>query len=299
MKIRTISYYIRESFKNLIRNRLMTFASVFTVASCIFIVALFYCLAANLSDMLNNLEGTVGLEVYVRDDVSPEEVLLLDEKIAAIPHVVSAEYVSSDEALARFTAGLTDARITAGLENDNPLPRSFSIAIDDLRYQEDVINALMELESFGVDTIDHMRETANVILTVSNVVRGVLMVLIIVLATVSIVIITNTIRITVNARRNEITIMKYVGATDWFIRWPFIIEGVLIGFLGGLIPSIICALGYSSVVNMIKSALPLLHAIRFLPPYAIFAYLVPFSIMLGVFIGVIGSGLTIRKHLRV
>jgi cell division transport system permease protein len=277
----------------------MTFASVFTVASCIFIVSLFYCVAANINYMISDLAGTVGMAVFINEDATAEDVSLLNEKIRAIPHIVEAEYISKDDALANFISSTTDPRIAEGLEVDNPLPRSFSISIDDLRYQEDVKAALNELTAYGVNVIRDMGETSNIILGVSRVVRGVLMVLILVLAVISIVIITNTIRITVNARRTEINIMKYVGATDWFIRWPFVIEGILIGLFGGLVPSVICAVGYESAVGMIKGALPVLYAIKFRPAHEIFAYLVPFSIILGIFIGVAGSGFTIRKHLRV
>jgi cell division transport system permease protein len=277
----------------------MTFASVFTVASCIFIVSLFYCLAANIDYLLSDLEGSVGLEVFIKKEATPEDVSLLNEKINAIPHIEEAIYVNSQDALDRFISSATDPRVAEGLQNDNPLPRSFSITIDDLRYQDDVIAALNELTQYGVDVVRHMGETTNVILGVSRVVRGVLMVLILVLAVISIVIITNTIRITVNARRTEINIMKYVGATDWFIRWPFVIEGILIGLLGALVPSVLCAVGYESAVGMIKGALPVLYAIKFRPAHEIFAYLVPFAIFLGIFIGVAGSGFTIRKHLRV
>lgn len=299
MKLSTIRYYFGESVRSLIKNRLMSVASILTVASCIFIVSVFYCVAANVDFFLSQLEGSIEVAVFVDEDLTPEEVRALSEKIQALPHVITARYVSSQEALEEYSETLDDKKILEGFENDNPFRRSFNIEIDDLRYQTDVIQALEGMQSEGIGNVRHSQGVADIALTVSNVVRAVCVVLIFILATISIVIITNTIRITVNARKTEINIMKYVGATDWFIRWPFVIEGVLIGLLGGLLPAVICWLGYNRVIILIREGLPILNFIQFRPGYDIFAYLFPFAMLLGVLIGMIGSLVSIRRHLKV
>jgi cell division transport system permease protein len=302
MKFRTIRYYLAEAFRNLIRNRLMSVASVLTVASCIFIVSVFYCLAANVDYFLSQLEDSMHITVFLLDELSPDEVLFLSDKILAIPHVTSARYSSSQDALDE-ARGIFEGEglegLLDGLDRDNPLRRSFDIEIESLRNHEDVIHALEELAVFGVDNIRTDRNVVETVQAVSNVVRVVCLVLILILGVISIVIITNTIRITVNARKAEINIMKYVGATDWFIRWPFAIEGILIGLLGGILPSLLCWLGYDRVVETIKSGLPVIAFIEFRPGYDIFSYLFPFAITLGMMIGVAGSFLSIRKHLKV
>ena len=132
----------------------------------------------------------------------------------------------------------------------------------------------------------------------STVVQVISFILIVILGVVAIVIITNTINITVNARRTEINIMKYVGATDWFIRWPFIIEGVLIGFIGGSIPAVITWAGHDWIVGAI-GGIQDLSFIDFLPRYQIFALLIPFALGLGTVIGLVGSGVSVRRHLKV
>lgn len=299
MKFRTLRYYLREGVRSLIKNRLMSVASILTVASCIFIVSVFYCLAANIDYFLSQLESSIEITVFIDEALSEDEVIELSNKILAIPHVKTARYASKTDALNEFRLSLKDTRMLEGLDKNNPFRRSFNIEIDDLNYQEDVILALQSMEPEGVSNIRHLRDVANIALTVSSVVRAVCMVLIVILATISIVIITNTIRITVNARKTEINIMKYVGATDWFIRWPFVVEGVLIGLIGGLLPAVICWLGYNRVVAMIREGLPIINFIEFRPGYDIFAYLFPFAMFLGVLIGMIGSMFSIRRHLKV
>jgi cell division transport system permease protein len=211
--------------------------------------------------------------------------------------VTSATYVSSQDALAEVRKIFEDERMLDGLEQDNPFPRSFNIELEELRYREEVLLVLEQTD--GITNISYAREVAGVALTVSNVIRVVCLVLIIILAAISIVIIMNTIRITVNARHTEISIMKYVGATDWFIRWPFVLEGLLIGLLGGIIPAALCWLGYNRAVVMIREGLPIISFIKLRPGYEIFAYLFPFDLLLGVVIGMFGSLVSVRRHLKV
>ncbi|MDR1664701.1 MAG: permease-like cell division protein FtsX [Clostridiales bacterium] len=299
MKFRTLSYYLREAARNLIKNRLMSVASILTVASCILIVSVFYCLAANVDFFLGQLEESIQVSVFLRDDVSVEGVQELNSRIHAIPHVVNVVYVSPDEAFEDIKAGMGNPALFDGLSGKDVLPRSFDVEIDDIRNQPDVINALESLSADGVENIRHSQELADGVRVFSDLLRVVCVVLIIILGVISIVIIINTIRITVNARKTEINIMKYVGATDWFIRWPFVVEGVLIGFLGGLIPSVACWFLYGYAVGAIPELIPLISFVKFRPGYDIFMYLLPFDLLLGMFIGIIGSVFSVRKHLKV
>ena len=299
MKFRTLGYYLNVAVRNLIKNRLMSVASVLTVASCIFIVSVFYCLAANLDYLLKQMESNIGITVFVDDALDPEAAMDLLDKIVAIPHVLSAEYVSPEKALVEVQVILDDPEAIEGLEQDNPFRRSFNILIDDIQYQEDVVQVLVEMESAGVARIRYSQAMAEITLTISGVVRVVSMILILMLGIISIVIIFNTIRITVNARRTEINIMKYVGATDWFIRWPFVFEGLLIGLAGGIIPAALCWLGYNRVIGMIREGLPIISFIQFRPGFEIFSYLIPFALLLGILIGTVGSLLSVRRHLKV
>jgi len=299
MKFRTISYYLGEAFRNMVRNRLMSIASILTVASCIFIVSVFYCVAANVDFFLNQLEGSMQITVFLREDLSTEEVQLVLDKILAVPYVTGAKYVPSQQSLDDFAQTLDDPRILAGLERDNPFRRSFDIDIVNLVHHDEVILALEALEPFGISRISHAKEVVDMVRAVSNIVRVISLMLILILGILSIVIITNTIPITVNARKAEINIMKYVGATDWFIRWPFAIEGVFIGLIGGILPALLVWAGYTGVIERIKQGLPVIGFIQFMEGNEIFSYLFPFAVLLGMVIGLTGSSLSIRKHLKV
>ena len=301
MKIRSLRYYVNEAFRGIIKNRLMAFASIATVASCIFIFSLSVCIVMNLNGFLLQLESTVGLVVYLDDRIDADQVNSLFEKVEALDNVKYVRYVSSKEALDEFRESLGENSIMlAGLENDNPLPRSFNIEMIDPKRQPELIIALERLKPEGIELIRHQDYIVDVLTALNSGMSIASAVIILVFLAVSIVIITNTIRITVNSRRLEINIMKFVGATDWFIRWPFIIEGVLIGLFGSSIPLIICLIGYSRVLKLVYERMPVLqNIIDFIPMSDIFQILVPICLLFGAAIGITGSVASIRKHLQV
>ena len=291
-------YFLSEAFHNLIRNRLMTIASILTVASCLLIVSVFYSLAVNIDLFLHNLERDIGITVFVYDDVDAEGLAVLDERIREIEHVVSVLYISRVQAFEEVLETFEDPLIMEGMPPDF-LPRSFNIELYNLRYHDDIVAELEAISHLGIERMRLNHNVARMMLTISNVVTWVSWALILILAGVSIIIITNTIRITVNARQAEINIMKYVGATDWFIRWPFLIEGILIGVIGALIPVLIVGFGYTAIIGMVQDGLPVIEFIEFRDANEIFVRLFPFVISLGVIIGAVGSGTSIRKHLHV
>jgi len=300
MNIRTIRHYFREAFSSVIKNRLMSVASIFTVASCIFIVSVFFIVGSHVSFFVQQLGDTLGLVVFIEDGLSPLEVHRLEGRIRDIPHVTSVRYVSQYEALEDFmeTLGEENAGFIAGIELSNPMPCSFVIEIADITYQEGVVRAIDALTEYGVYSVRRDADLANILTTLSDVVSIISIALILMLGIVAIVIITNTIHITVNARRTDINIMKYVGATDWFIRWPFIIEGVIIGFVGALFPAIITWVAHDFIIGAITEV-PELRFIQFLSRQVIFIQLFPFALALGTLIGLVGSGVSVRRHLKV
>ena len=298
MKLRTIKHYIREAFKSVARNRLMSVASIFTVSSCIFIVSVFFILGSHVSFFVQQLGDSLGLVVFIEDEATSLQRSDLEIEIMRIPHVTSVQYVSAQEALDNLAARMDNPPFLHGLGERNPLRASFEIELTDIAYQEQVVHALENLASPGIGGILRDADLGRILGTLSDVVQVISIILIVILGAVAIVIITNTINITVNARRTEITIMKYVGATDWFIRWPFIIEGVIIGLVGGLIPALLTWVGHDWVVGALTGIQDLAF-IQFLPRGIIFAQLIPFSLLLGTVIGLIGSGVSVRRHLKV
>ena len=287
-----------EAFRGLVRNRLMSFASILTVASCILIVSVFYALVVNIEFFMQQLEGGISITVFIHNDVDLDGVSNLEAQIHAIEYVADVYYVSHQDAFEIALGHYEDPGIFEEIPPEN-FPRSFNIEIVDIQYHDAVLYALEGLVNMGIYRIRQAQNVVRMVTTISNMVRWVSGSLIFVLAGVSIIIITNTIRITVNARQIEINIMKYVGATDWFIRWPFLIEGILIGVLGSLLPVVIVWVGYAQVVRIVQEGMPLVGFIEFRPGYEIFIVLFPFVIFLGALIGIIGSGASIRRHLHV
>ena len=298
MRPRTIKYYIREAFRSIIVNRLMSVASIFAVASSIFIVAVFYIIGANVEFFIRQLEETMGLVVFIEEDLGPVGQNRLEMRVNDIPNVRSVRFLSRGEALESFRTWIDNDTLVEGLERDNPFRDSFVIELTDLAFQEDVARALDNLQGYGIANVRRDADIAGMLTTLSNVVQVVSAVLVLMLGIISIIIITNTIRITVNARQTEINIMKYVGATDWFIRWPFVIEGMLIGLIGGGIPAFLTWFGYGRIIGGI-TAIPELAFLVLLPEDDILMYVLPFALALGTIIGLLGSSWSVKKHLKV
>jgi cell division transport system permease protein len=221
----------------------MSIASIFAVASSIFIVAIFYIIGANVEYFMNQLEAQMGMAVRIQEGISDADKQRLEHRIREIRHVASVTFVSREDALENMERTIGEDAVR-GLRDDNPLRDSFIVELTDLAFHDEVEHAISGLGPYGAAQIDSDAEFARTLTTISTIVYIVTLALVIILAGISVIIITNTIRITVNARKTEINIMKYVGATDWFIRWPFVIEGMIIGLLGGAVPAFAAWFGY-------------------------------------------------------
>lgn len=299
MKFRTMNYALGEAIRSLVKNRLMSVAAVITVSACIFMLSVSYCLAANLDYLLTTIEDTLKITVIIEDDADAQAVEKLLETIKNMNHVTRVTYISAQEALEAAKENWEDSKgILEGLDQDNPMPRYLQLDIESIKFIDAVALQLNEMRNPAIQDVYHGKEVAGALMAVNNVVRIISLIIIFGLAAISVVIITNTIRIAVNSRRSEITIMKYVGATDWFIRWPFVIEGLLIGIIGAVIPVVICWFGYGRVVVAVAGSIPFLN-IDYLSTFAVFSVLIPFSALLGLAIGAIGSMTSVRKHLNV
>jgi cell division transport system permease protein len=297
MKPRTIRLYFKEALRSLVVNRLMSFASILTVASCIFIVSLFYLLAANINYFLGQLEDTLEIVVFIDEYLPAAQLTPLRQRILNMPQVSQVAFIDQRDALEDLILNMPGGAASfESLRLDNPLRHSFIIELNDLRYYNEVYHLVNDMPE--IVNIGEFSELADIMTAIRDVVQVASLVLIIILAGISIVLIINTIRIAVSTRQVEIGIMKYVGATDWFIRWPFVIEGLLIGFLGGVIPALLCRFGYERVVEMVMD-IPWLNFISFMPGEDIFMYVMPLAIGLGILIGLIGSMVSVRRYLKV
>jgi len=301
MKFNSITYFIEQALKNIFKKQLMSISSILTVVSCIFIVVLSYCVAVNINYMLD-LPEAKNITVFLDDSIAPEERSALFGQVRKIDCVSDVRYVSPDESLLHLkkTIGADMEDIFDILNEDNPLRHSFEITVESSKYQKQVSDELKAMTVHGISKVNDMVDIANILVSLNNAVKIAGIVIVLILALFAVTIVMNTIRLTVNSRRAEIGIMKYVGATDWFIKWPFVIEGFIIGIVGGIIPSLVCWFFYGGIISSINNADNFLGRIlEFRDASTIFPFITPVAVVLGGAIGVIGSITSIRKHLDV
>lgn len=299
MRPSSIRYYFKEGFTGLLKNRLMAVASIATVAACIFIISLSCCIIANLTSTLKQIEDTIGIAVFLDDNLNSEKINTISDELKAIPHVTMVTYISPEEALEGLKEEWQADDILDGFDGENnPLSDSFEVSLEGIEYQGDVLKSIEGIP--GIRNVRHAQTETQILLKLNKVISIVGIAIVIILAVISVVIIMNTIKISVYTRRTEINIMKFVGATDWFIRWPFIIEGVLIGLLGASIPMAVSWPLYTKIVELAYQYFPVIKGIAtLLDGYVIFSKLIPVSLIFGVLLGVFGSVSSIHKHLRV
>ncbi|KAF5081106.1 Cell division protein FtsX [anaerobic digester metagenome] len=299
MRPSTIKYFLKEGLSGLKKNLLMTVASIVAVMACISIMSFSYCVASNLQHILQQMEDSIGISVFLGGNPTSQEIEEMKTKISKIDHVLDVQYISPGDALEALKKDWgADEDIFEGLdETNNPLSHSFQITLDSIDNQGSVLATLKGID--GIDNIRHGQTETELIMKANKVFNIASILVMLVLGVISIMIIMNTIRISVVNRRIEINIMKYVGATDWFIRWPFIIEGVIIGLVGAVIPLLIGMPIYAKVISSLYGYFPVIKMVQFLLTGDIFIVLFPVALVFGVLLGVIGSVTSIRKHLQV
>ena len=297
MKINSIKYFAKEAFKNVFSNGWMSLASMFTVVASLLMFGLFMVLALNLNHMVSKQEKDYEITLTVDEAFTPEQTEELGRSLAAVPNVSEVIFESKDVRLEllREQFGEHAALLDAYQGEKNPLRNWYKIRCEDLNRSDETVAAVKELS--GVTRVISNGETINKLTSISSYVSQMSIWIMVALAIISVFIISNTIKLAVFSRRKEINIMKFVGATDWFIRWPFIIEGMLIGVLGAVATSVIMALGYEGVTNMFMS----LHIgfVDFIPLNNILFLLVSVFLIMGIGLGAVGSLIAVRKHLKV
>lgn len=295
MKIRTIEYFVREAFSSLRHNAMMSVASVSTVALSLLILGVFLIMVLNLNNMASALESQVQISVYLQDNVNEKEVREVGTKITKLSGVTQVTFVNKEEALTRFKQRLGEQQgLLTALGETNPLPNSFEVKVDKPDRVKPVAQAISQMQ--GVENAKFGQEIIEQLFNLTKMVRIFGLAIIVFLAFAALFIISNTIRITVFARRKEIGIMKYVGATDWFIRWPFLIEGMILGFCGAAIAVLLLSKSYSMLTEQIYESL------AFLPLIPKYPFLTNISIVLmvvGTAIGALGSTISLKRFMKV
>ena len=295
MKFSTKWYYIKETFTSLKRNSLMSIASISTVALSILVLGMFLTMVLNVNNLASHLENQVQVTIYMEDSASAEQLKQMEKVLRSTPGIVKVTPRTKEQALADFKKRLGEQqKLLAALGEDNPFPASFEIQVDNPERIPQLVPQSQQMP--GVETAKFGQEVVEHLFQLTRVLRigGVL--LIILLAIATLFIISNTIRITVFARRREVNIMKYVGATDWFIRWPFLLEGMIMGFVGALIASVALYKGYNAIQAKIYGTLAFFPM---LPSWPTMGWLCGGLVCVGTLIGALGSSISLRKFLDV
>lgn len=295
MKLSTSEYFIKEVYTSFKRNIWMTLASIFTVVLSLFILGFFSIVILNLNKMADTLESQVQISVYLKDDLSQEEIDETKETLSKIEGLQDIKFTNREEAMENFKERLGDQRfLLDALDDTNPLPDSFSLTVTSPQQVKTIADTAAALDS--VESASYSQDIINHLFNLTHLIRLIGVALIILLTGAAIFIISNTIRLTVFARRKEIAIMKYVGATDWFIRWPFLLEGICLGFIGGGLATIFLYIVYNQVTQEIYEAMAFFPLI---PQHPFIDYISLAILVAGIIIGALGSTISLKRFLKV
>ena len=288
-------YSVRQGMKSLRKNRMFTLASIGTIAACLFLFGLFYFIVSNFQHMIKEVETTVGVTVFFDDGISQEQIDSIGEAIRFREEVDHIEFISAQEAWEKFVReNFSDnTELVDSFGTDNPLENSasYQVFLKDISDQQEVAEYVKGIE--GVRTVKRSDETAKNLENANLLVSYVSIAIIGILLAVSVFLINSTISTGITVRRSEIEIMRLMGASDFFIRAPFIVEGVVIGLVGALIPLVILFFSYNTIIQYIKTRFDFLGSAQ------VFQMLIPVCLLIGIGIGFIGSFVTVRKHLNV
>ena len=298
MRISTFFYTIKQGFVNIFRNKWFSLASIATIGACLFLFGMFYSVLANFQNIVKTAQEGVSVTVFFDEGISQEKIEEIGALIDKRPEVSKKVFISADEAWNSFKDEYLGEYADGFTENPLADSASYEIYLNDVSMQPALVTYLEGVE--GIRLVNRSEVTAATLTGVNALVAYISLGIIVILFAVSIFLISNTVTIGISVRKEEISIMKYIGATDFFVRSPFVIEGMLIGVIGALIPTGIIYVLYNKVIAyIVEKFASLSKLLSFLPVETIFSTLFPVSIAMGVGIGFLGSIITVRKHLRV
>lgn len=297
MKFDSFKYSVKEAFKSIIRNKTLSIASIATVIATLFILGVITLGVANVDKAITQLGSMVEARIYLKDDISDSDKTAIESKIKAVDGINSLTFQSREQALEDVKTQLGDktGELTAGFEDRNPFPASFTVNVKEPSVIDKVVSGIKDMN--GIERIKDAREQITKISKFTNAAKIGAAVAFVIFILISLFLIGNTIKITVFTRKREIGIMKYVGATDWFIRWPFIIEGIILGVIGAIISVIVLNALYALLIA--KFSTDSLFGFTLVGVSYIWKIVVWESLACGVFIGSIGSAISMRKFLKV
>lgn len=316
MRISTIGYVGKQGVKNIWRNKMFSLASIATMSACIFLFGLFFSILVNFQHIIRTAEEGVAITVFFDEDATETQKREIGEELESHQGVSDVVYVSADEAWEEFQKQYfgDNPELAEGFKDDNPLASSdnyevYMKTMDDSQSllarsrslsatQKELVEFAQKLD--GVREVNRSDVVANTLSSVNTLVAVVSVAIIIILFGVSIFLISNTVTMGITVRKEEIAIMKYIGAKDFVVRSPFVIEGLIIGIFGAAIPLVLLYFLYDKAVQYIMERFSILqNIIDFLPVGTVYQILLPVGLVMGIGIGFVGSFFTVRKHLKV
>lgn len=302
MRISSIAYCIKQGLKNIWRNKMFSLASVATMAACIFLFGIFFCVVENFQHMVREMEKSVAVTVFFDEGLSQEQIDAIGEQIRSRTEVADVVFVTAEEAWDEYKEIYFEEapELADGFEDDNPLANEahYEIYLTDVESQDDLVTWLESVE--GIRRINESAQVADILTNFNLLIGYISIAVILLLLCVSVFLISNTVTIGIAVRKEEIAIMKLIGATNGFVKAPFVVEGIIIGLIGASIPLALLYFLYTKLINFMGDKFNILTGLlQFLPVGEMFRILLPVGLALGVGIGFFGSFFTIRKHLRV
>ena len=316
MRISTFGYVGKQGVKNIWRNKMFSLASIATMSACIFLFGLFFSIIVNFQHIIKTAEEGVAITVFFEEDATDSEKKAIGKALEARKDVAEVKYISAEEAWEEFQKQYfaDNPELAEGFKNDNPLASSDNYEVymktaEDSKSltarsrslsetQKELVSYAQKLD--GVREVNKSDVVAKMLSSVNTLVAVISIAIIIILLGVSIFLISNTVTMGITVRKEEIAIMKYIGAKDFVVRSPFVIEGLIIGIFGAAIPLVLLYFLYDKAVQYIMVKFSILeNIITFLPVSTVYQILLPISVVMGIGIGFLGSFFTVRKHLKV
>lgn len=302
MRISSITYCLKQGLKNIWRNKMFSLASIATMSACIFLFGIFFCVVENFQYMVREAEKSVAVTVFFDEGLSEEEIQAIGARIQERSEVREAIFVSADEAWEQYKEIYfqDNPELAEGFADDNPLANQahYEIYLNDVEQQESLVEWLGSVD--GVRKINQSAQVADILTNFNMLIGYISIAVIVLLLCVSVFLISNTVTIGIAVRKEEIAIMKLIGATNGFVKAPFVVEGIIIGILGAAFPLALLYYLYTQLIGFVSEKFNALTGLlEFLPVSDMFRILLPVGLALGVGIGFFGSFFTIRKHLKV
>ncbi len=299
MKYNIIGYLIGDGFKNVFKNKKSTASCLIIMCAAMFIFGLFFTVGENVEHMMQEILQSQGLQVFLYNDVSDQEIKKVESELNKIDGVNKITYISREDAFTQVKEEFqSNPNLLDGIEEKKIFPPSFMVTLDKLELNEQIQSQIRQIDK--VEDITTENDTITTLMGLAKGIRIVSLIILIILVVISIFIISNTIKLTVYARRKEISIMKYVGATNGFIRWPFIVEGIIIGLIAAMLSIVIVGVAYNVIINkLMLNEIVIKLQLSFVSFADMVSLVIGVYLILGIGIGIIGSMNSMRKYLKV